>query len=225
MKLEFSYSLKKDIENYKVASRSINNKQPTKMQALYVSKFGKVFEDQKLERFIADYIDTNKIDMLQETERIRTNWLPIENNFLEKSMSIFGVLDDDRTIHVFLTTDGRCSYNIEQRHFFVSVSRPLSRPLQNRTIMHELLHFWTWDAFHEEVESERITKKIYNDIKESLTELLNVEFADLLGEAHDDGYPQHKEIRLIIAKTWAETKNIHRTFEAALKTATNIKPL
>lgn len=221
MKLEFSYSLEKDIENYKVASRSINNKQPTKMQALYISKFGEAFEDQKLERLITDHIETNKIDILLETERIRANWLPIEKSFLEKSMSIFGVLDDDRIIHVFLTTDGRCSYNIEQRYFFVSVSRPL----QNTTIMHELLHFWTWNAFHEEVESGRITKEIYNDVKESLTELLNVEFVDLLGEAHDDGYPQHKEIRLIVAKTWAETKNIHKTFEAALKTATNIKPL
>lgn len=215
MKLEFSYSLEKDIENFKVASRSINNRQPTKMQALYISKFGDVFEDQKLERFITDHIQTNQIKMSDEVESARTGWQPIEKVFLERALALFGVAGSDETIRVYLTTDTRCSYNIEQQYFFVSVSRSF----QNKIIMHELLHFFTWYIFHEEVESGRITKEIYNDVKESLTELLNIEFVDLLDGARDGGYPQHANIRRVVARIWGETRNIHKTFEAALETA------
>ena len=212
MKLEFSYSLEKDVENFKVTSQSINNKQPTKLHALYISKYCEVFEDQKIERFITDYIKQNRIDMSLETERIQSNWRSIEQDFLKRSSSLFHLTDTDGVIHVYLTMNGRCSYNTEQRYFFVSVSRR-----QIPTIMHELFHFWTWEAFREEVENGRMTQDVYNDVKESLTELLNIEFSDLLNGEHDDGYPQHKEIRLVVAKTWNETRDIHKTFEAAVK--------
>ena len=83
--------------------------------------------------------------------------------------------------------------------------------------MHELLHFWTWWVFYDEVESGRMTKECYNDVKESLTELLNIEFRDLLDGAHDDGYPQHQEMRAIVGKTWVQTRDIKQVFEATAK--------
>lgn len=211
MKLHFSYDLQKDIENYQKASQSENNRKPTRMQTLYIAEQGESFEEKKLEAFITAYVDKQKLDLVAITEQIKTAWQPYQQEFLKRIESMFGISSPLDVIQVFLTTDTRCSYNIEQGYFFVSVSRPF----QNKTIMHELLHFWTWWKFHEEVESKRITDRHYNDVKESLTELLNVEFGDLLGEAHDDGYPQHQKMREIVKQTWLETKDIREVFAVA----------
>ena len=211
MNLHFSYDLQKDIENYQKASQSENNRKPTRMQALYIAEQGESFEEKKLEAFITTYIDKQKLDLIAATEQIKTAWQPYQQEFLKRIESMFGVVSPLEAIQVFLTTDTRCSYNIEQGYFFVSVSRPF----QNKTIMHELLHFWTWWKFHEEVESKRITDQHYNDVKESLTELLNVAFSDMLGEAHDDGYPQHQKMREIVRQTWLETRDIKKVFATA----------
>lgn len=211
MNLHFSYDLQKDIENYQKASQSENNRKPTRMQALYIAEQGEIFEEKKLEEFIAKYVDKQKLDLVAVTDQIKTAWQPYQQEFLKRIELMFGIKSPLDAIQVFLTTDTRCSYNIEQGYFFVSVSRPF----QNKTIMHELLHFWTWWKFHEEVESKRMTELCYNDVKESLTELLNVEFSDLLDEAHDDGYPRHQKMREIVKQTWLETKDIRKVFAVA----------
>jgi hypothetical protein len=66
--------------------------------------------------------------------------------------------------------------------------------------MHELLHFYT----HRKYDSLGLEGKKFNDIKESLTVLLNTEFADLMSGANDSGYPQHKEMRESIIKMRTE---------------------
>jgi len=213
MRFEFLYDLSKDIENYKRASKSINSKMPTKMQSLYIVEYGDVFEDQKLESFITTYIAKQGLNMSAEAERIKAGWQIIEREFLKRVERIFGIACPLDVMRVYLTTDGRCSYNTEQGYFFVSVTRSY----QNGTIMHELFHFWTGWVFYEEVESGRMTKEQYNAVKESLTELINAECDDLLGDSYDAGYPQHQEIRSMIRKVWLETKDIKHVFEAATK--------
>ncbi len=76
--------------------------------------------------------------------------------------------------------------------------------------MHELLHFYTWHVFHDDFITSGKTEAQYNDIKESLTELLNIEFIDLMEGAHDDGYPQHAEMREKVKNLWNETKDIRK---------------
>jgi hypothetical protein len=56
--------------------------------------------------------------------------------------------------------------------------------------------------------SEGLSKEKYNDIKESLTVILNSDFADLMEGAIDEGYPQHQEMRSEIMKLWSESKDI-----------------
>ena len=77
--------------------------------------------------------------------------------------------------------------------------------------MHELLHFYTWYAFHDELMGHGVDEKRYNDIKESLTELLNLEFPDLMAGILDKGYPQHAKTRQKVRELWIATKDLHRT--------------
>lgn len=74
--------------------------------------------------------------------------------------------------------------------------------------MHELWHFYTWYKFGFEWE-EKLGKEKYNNLKESLTVLLNVECVNLLKEkVYDNGYPQHQELRKNILKIWNKNKDI-----------------
>ncbi len=74
--------------------------------------------------------------------------------------------------------------------------------------MHELLHFYTWHAFHEELDNKGVSKEKYNDIKESLTELLNLDFKELMGTHIDKGYSQHKDLRLKVKQMRGEGKSV-----------------
>ena len=74
--------------------------------------------------------------------------------------------------------------------------------------MHELLHFYTWHAFGKKLLDEGLSKLAYNDIKESLTELLNLEFSDLMSGKQDTGYPQHQDMRTEIQNFWPVQKDI-----------------
>ncbi len=78
--------------------------------------------------------------------------------------------------------------------------------------MHELWHFYTWYRFG--LYEEKIGKQRYNDIKEALTVLLNVECKDLLPEdKQDNGYEQHKELREQILQIWSRDKNIENLWK------------
>ena len=80
--------------------------------------------------------------------------------------------------------------------------------------MHELWHFYTWYKFGES-EQERIGAKKYNNVKESLTVLLNIECKDLLPEGIEDtGYPQHQKLREEIKILWEEKPDIDFVWES-----------
>jgi hypothetical protein len=83
MKLLFSYNIEKDIENFLVATKSMNNPRPTKFQSLYQEKFGQDFEVVKIKNFIEDYIKEKDFNFEEKIEVIKTNWLSIEKDFFK----------------------------------------------------------------------------------------------------------------------------------------------
>jgi hypothetical protein len=211
MKIQFSYDQDRNVQNYIKASGSVNSKRPSKMQAMYIDEYGEIFEEDKLKAFISAYIQRSGLDMNYEAKRMRADWRSVEQFFLERVEAIFGVPAPAGVIQAFLTTDTRCSYSIRENYFFVSVFHTFP----NKTIMHELLHFWTWWRFGKEVENGSLTESQYNNIKESLTVILNVEFTDVLNGEVDEGYPQHRELREAIRSDWLATKNIEHVFTVA----------
>ncbi len=79
--------------------------------------------------------------------------------------------------------------------------------------MHELWHFYTWYGLGIDQE-EKLGKAKYNDLKEALSVLLNVECKDLMSEGkHDKGYPQHAELREQILHFWENEKDIRKLWD------------
>lgn len=204
MKLHFTYNIEKDIENFINGTRAVNSKKPTKFQVAFSEKYGDNFEVEKVKDFIAEQDTITGFDASKEIVAIEERWKIAEPIFIKRMEKIFDISYPAPIITVYLTHNERCTYNIEQNYFFVIIGSEFS----NNTLMHELLHFYTWHAFGKKLLDEGFSKLAYNDIKESLTELLNLEFSDLMNGKLDTGYPQHQEMRAEIKKLWLEKKGI-----------------
>ena len=204
MKIIFSYNIDKDVENIINGMKAVNSKKPTKFQNLFTEKYGDNFEAQKVETFIEEYDKTNGFDANKEIVAVEERWKTVESIFIERVEKIFGISYPLPTITAYLTHNERCTYSIKENYFFVKIGSEFS----NHTIMHELWHFYTWQSFGKKLLDEGFSKLVYNDIKESLTEIINLEFPDLMGGKLDNGYPQHREMRQKIRELWPNQKNV-----------------
>src|SRR3989338_4912419 len=204
MKLHFSYNIEKDIENFINGTRAVNSKKPTKFQTSFSEKYGDNFEKEKIKTFIEEQDKINNFDASKEIVATEERWKIIEPIFIERVEKIFGISYPAPIITVYLTHNERCTYNIEENYFFVKIGSEFS----NNTVIHELLHFYTWYALGKKLLDDGLSKLAYNDVKESLTEILNLGFSDLLGGKLDGGYPQHQEMRQKIRNLWRDKKSI-----------------
>jgi hypothetical protein len=82
--------------------------------------------------------------------------------------------------------------------------------------MHELWHWYFWHNGGKEI-NIKYGFEIFNAIKESLTVLLNIEFADIIGQYPDRGYPHHYKLREGILKFYQDKKDIYSTIDYCLK--------
>lgn len=203
MKLNFKYNKEKDIWCLLNKGKSSNNSsQATKVYEELVEKYGEN-PDEKTSVFIDEYIEKNNIDIKKFIHNSEKEFYIIFNEFQKIAEKVFKTSLDDEIL-VYLTVNNRCPYNIQEKWFFISLSSKNS----TATVMHELWHFYTWKKF--ESEEEKIGKEKYNNIKESLTVLLNVECNHLFSANYEDnGYPQHQELRIKILELWEKNPDIN----------------
>lgn len=205
MHITFKYDAGKDAENFLKSASAVNSKKPTKLQRLYREKYGTDPEPEHATAFIIEYQKAHQINLEQKRQEIEAGWQSIEPKVIERMERIFGITYP-HDLTAYFSTNSRCRYDISSNYFFVHLKD--SHP--NGTIVHELLHFYTWAAFHQELEQGGISSERYNDIKEALTVLLNMEFADLLGNYEDVGYPQHADLRKHIQSLWLDSHDLKK---------------
>ncbi|MFM2357638.1 MAG: hypothetical protein RJA61_375 [Candidatus Parcubacteria bacterium] len=215
MKVQFQYDKEKDIWCLLNKGKSSDNSQsPTKQYEQLITKYGKNPTSDDVSNFIEDYKTNNNIDTQQFIEKYQKDWEVTSNEFYRRAETIFNVSLPEN-ITGYLTINSRCPYSIENNYFFVAMSKNFS----HRTVMHELWHFYTWYGLDTDQE-EKIGKQKYNDIKEALTVLLNIECKDLLPEGViDSGYPQHQELRQNIVEFWDTNKDIKKLWDHFIKQA------
>ncbi len=210
MKILFKYDEDKDIDCLlSKGAGSINQPGSKTKTYLALEAFTSDVNDRiKVREFVRKYILDNKIQLEVLCISMQKNWDKVGVSFEKRAEKIFGVQISD-TITSYLTITGRFPYNTKHRFFYVSTNTTNI----NSTAMHELWHFYTWEKFGER-EMMRLGMNKYNDVKEALTILLNLECSDLMN-ANDFGYPQHQALRKVIADTWLKTKNIEDAWDAA----------
>ncbi len=212
MKIAFKYNLEKDIENFFIASRTLGHGgKPSSMQLLYEQQYGKELTEENLKRFINDYLKQNKINTKKRISEFQKSWDKVNGEFFKRAEKFFEVELPGGQVDAYLTINDRCGYSIKDNLFFVHMES--DRP--KRIVMHELFHFYTWFTVGREFKNKNVDKKRYYDIKESLTEILNLEFKDLI-EYPEPGYPEHKELRKKVKKYWLKYKNVRKVVNKIL---------
>jgi hypothetical protein len=209
VKVTFTYDKNKDIWNLlNWGAGSHNRPTPTIVykQLLNYCR-GKPVKSNTAE-FIEKYFVDNNIEIQTYIAEYQKDWDIISSEYFKRADEIFNLrLPTDVT--AYLSINNRCPYNILDHFFCVTVPAP-SRLRQ--TVMHELLHFYTWYKFG--AWEKKLGRAKYNDYKEALTVLLNLHFKDLLPEGVEDlGYPQHVEIRNKIKYLWSQTNDITNIWE------------
>lgn len=191
----FRFSLEKEIENYKKGKEYA---QGTKFLSKYKEKFGDNFSGENIQEFSSIVFNDFKTSPDKELKKIKESFLQIEKDVFERLENIFKVKSPER-VDVYLTTFNRCTYNLQQNYFFVSILG--NNP--NLNIVHELIHIFTYLRFGD---GEYIAK-------EALTELINLEFLDLVKQK-DLGKPGHEAKREIVKRVWSQTKDIQSVWDA-----------
>jgi hypothetical protein len=193
VQVQFAYSIEKDADNFIRAHRSLNRTDDSKLYSAFVNEHPDTAPTvEVLQEFIQSYIATHKIDIDAGLEASRKYWHPIQSDYFRRVENLFGSSLPTEIVTAYASVNDRYGYNINENYFFISADRPEKN---NFTIAHEIFHFYTWYRFAEPLKAKGLTLPQYNDIKESLTEILNIEFGDLLNGRRDNGYPQHQEMR------------------------------
>lgn len=205
MKLTFTYDIHKDIwciKNY--GKTSMNSATQTKVYEKLVAEFGDSPSDESINAFISSHCAEKHIDIKRCIAEYQKDWNAVADAYTTKAEKIFGI-SIQYPVTGYLTLNDRCPYSIPEKMFFVSLPTYSAR----RTSMHELWHFYTWEKFGSW--EEKIGREKYNELKEALTVLLNVEYKDLLPDGvTDKGYPQHQELRTNIVEFWEKEKDIEK---------------
>jgi hypothetical protein len=212
MLIHFTYDEDKDVECLITKGGGSNNSpgQKTKTYEALLAYTNEVANIEKVREFVRFHIKDNDLNIEEVKASLQRNWDMISMDFEKRTEKVFGVSIADN-ITAYLTITGRFPYSIEKKYFYVSAKKSNA----NATAMHELWHFYTWHKFGDTI--NQIGPEKFNDIKEALTILLNIEYPDLLNGEIDNGYPQHQELRKLISDTWSKTKDINKVWEMALE--------
>ena len=209
MKVIYTYNKDKDVWCLlNKGKRSNNSSQATEVYKQLVEVYGNRPTKNETSSFIDDYFLKNRINPREIAEKYQKDWDLISDEFQKRAEEIFNIsLPHD--IISYLTINQRSPYNIKNNFYYVSLHASSARMVA----MHELWHFYTWYGLGTDQEEE-LGKQKYNDLKESLTVLLNLECKDLFpGDVMDKGYPQHKELRDKILEFWSKDRNIFNLWE------------
>jgi hypothetical protein len=147
---------------------------------------------------------------------LNNSWKNIEKEYFNKLEKLTKRKFPLKIVYAYLTSASRCPYNYDKRNpsFYAQIfnSIPNNLMIAGHELMHIHLHNTDW--------WERVKRQIgqekTHDLKEALTELLNLEFRTLW-IVDDKGYPNHIQLREFIKKEWKKEKNFDKLTDNCIK--------
>ncbi|MCX6808158.1 MAG: hypothetical protein NTW50_00630 [Candidatus Berkelbacteria bacterium] len=115
----------------------------------------------------------------------------------------------------FFTSGFMCPYNEKGNWFMVSMWHSL--PQQIATICHELMHLQFLHYYKKYLEDKGLSDNQIEDLKESLTFLLNEpEFKEIM-LIEDNGYPEHEKLRDYLQNVWQKDKKFEKLLDQTIE--------
>ena len=167
-----------------------------------------------------EYINNNpkrkykEILIKSEINSLEKSWGTIEKNYFKILADIMQKSIFSENFGCFLTTGFMCPYNQKENWFMVSLWHSL--PFSITTICHEIMHFQFLHDYKDYLKKKGLKNNQIEDLKESLTFLLNEsEFEEII-LSEDAGYPEHIELRKKLKSIWSKDKNFQNLIDRAI---------
>jgi len=218
MNISFTYNLDKDIKNFLIGKMAHANN-PSRRQALFEEKYGKEMDPEKLKKFILDYSKEKNINFEERAKFFQKTWGEVNDEFFRRMENIFKAKLPAEEIIAYLTINDRCGYNPGrdgQWYFFISASCKDPRRLS----AHEIFHFYTHLCFGNWLKEKGLSPQEFYDLKESLAEILNLEFNDLSDGKDFANADYQIPMRQKIVELWQKEKDIKKVIDEMIKDKT-----
>jgi len=173
------------------------------------------------ERVVYNYLINNpkkkirRIVIEQEVDSLRYIWSKVENKFFKRLEKVTQKPIFTETFKCYLTSGFMCPYNEKENWFMVSMWHSI--PMNITIICHEILHL-QFLHYYRKYCRKFLSEKQTEDLKETLTFLLNTNFSDLI-LSRDMGYPRHKKLRVELKKTWKKEEDFRNFLDKAIEIA------
>ncbi len=219
-KVKFILDKKIDIQNhlnvmrnYKKRLKAGAQKRDKRIEAFL--KLSQKEQRRRIDLEISGYYK-NKTLLKSLLRDINSEWLKREEKFIKRLEKIHKHPFKFKGIRGVLSTGPMYGYSTKDKWF-------AAKMLSNKFIvldaaMHELMHFMFHEYYWNECKKAGLAEEKIWAVKEALTVLLNVEFADMMF-GFDKGYEPHKRMREAIAKAWAKDPDFDKVLKVAIYAA------
>jgi len=157
----------------------------------------------------------SKINIELKLKKIENEWRKIEKIYFRKLKRLTKKKIYRDEFYCYATTIGRCPYNKKEHWFMINIFNDIDFVMQ--IIAHELMHLQLHYYFERNIKKKRkLSEKKFQDLKEALTVLLNLEFKNII-KKEDKGYPSHKKLRTFIVKEWKKEPDFEVLLNKCIK--------
>jgi hypothetical protein len=155
----------------------------------------------------------NKV-MCYEMESLEKSWRIVEKKYFEILSKITNKPIFRDAFYCYYTTGLVCPDNEKENWFMVSMWH--STPFSITTICHEIMHHQFLHYYKNYLIKKGLKNNQVEDLKESLTFLLNEpEFNEII-LCQDPGYPEHLKLRKELKNIWLKNKNFQNLIDKAI---------
>lgn len=209
-----------DIQNHLIGLDTYKNKTHSRAQQKnekmnILLKLSKSKQKISIAKDIAKYYSLAKKKYLDSiTADINREWLKIEKDFLIKLEKIHKKPFPYNSVRGVISSADRFGYSTKGRWFATGMRQNKFVAIDIAT--HEMMHFMFHKYYWKVCLDKGLSSKQIWAIKEAFTVLLNLECSSMRFEL-DRGYPEHKNIREAIEKSWKNNHNFEKALEFAIK--------
>jgi len=224
-KVNFKYDYKKDAWSWVLIAKGKQDKWGMTPQQrigfIPQDLLGKILaHDRKsAELLVLKYLASNpkrkmyRLVINQQLKAVEAIWRKVEVKYFKRLAKITQKPILWNHFRCYVTTGMMCPYSPKEKLFMMSMWRPIAANIT--TICHEIFHL-QFLYYYEDYCKKFLSEEQKEDLKETMTFMLNTDFGDLLA-GYDHGYPNHQKLRGKLEKIWHKDKNFKRFLDKAIK--------
>lgn len=225
LKVKFNYNIDKDAWSWVAMAKDKNFwGLDWRSQIVHIPKelLAKILKSNfsRAVELTEEYIKNNpqrkykEILIKSEIDSLKKSWGTVEKKYFKILAEITQKPIFSESFGCFLTTGFMCPYNQKENWFMVSLWHSL--PFSITTICHEIMHLQFLHDYKDYLKKKGLKSNQIEDLKESLTFLLNEpEFEEII-LSEDAGYPAHMELRKKLRSSWSKDKNFQNLINRAV---------